>query len=279
MYRFVINAFDGEGGSATTGADAGNTSVNGQVAPDNVANNKAEAGPTDSVSFDEYRKAHKDEVTQWFNKEFGARHRDYSQLKEKSKAADGILEVLANKYGLEASNIADIAKAVEADNSLYEEKAMEAGLTVDQYRNLNRIENENKRLIAERKAAEAERNMQMQMDEWDRQSNNLKQLFPSFDLGAELSNPEFQAILGTGVSMEKAFYTVHMDEIMSGAMQSTAQAVRQATAEDMASRKTRPRENGLSSQAAAKVSKDMHSLTKKERAELAAQSLKGAIRF
>jgi hypothetical protein len=79
--------------------------------------------------------------------------------------------------------------------------------------------------------------------------------------------------------MERAFYAVHGEEIFSGAMQNTAQAVREATAQDLAARSKRPKENAIGSNASAKVSKDVHKLTKQERAEIAQRSMGGAIRF
>jgi hypothetical protein len=190
------------------------------------------------------------------------------------------MEMLATKYGIEDSkDIEAITKALEEDDMLYAERAEANGRTIDEQRQWDMLERENRMYREQRHQAERSEQIQRQMDEWDQQSKNLKQLFPTFNLDQELQNPEFEQALRSGLSMERAFYAVHGEEIFSGAMQSTAQEVRQATVQDMAARRGRPKENAMGSQASAHVSKDVHKLTKQERAEIARRSMNGAIRF
>ena len=284
-YKFVITAFDGEGGNAATGAPAaGSSGESTQAAAGTEAQGTSptmtDAASVADTSFEEYVKQHKDEASKWFQKQFNARHRDYNQLKEKAAATDSVMDMLATKFGIEdRSDVASITKALEADDFLYAERAEANNRTIEEQRNWDAIERENRQFREAQRRQQAQQNMQRQLEEWDRQSNNLRQVFPNFDLDTELQNEEFVNMLQSGISMDRAFYAIHGEEITTGAMQYTAQAVRQATAEDLATRKNRPRENGLSSQAAAKVSRDVHKLTKKERAAMAAQSLKGPIRF
>lgn len=279
-YKLVLNAFGEGAGAAPAGAG---TSGEGQVAPGSEVGNSSSGSMMDTasadISFDDYVKQHKDEASKWFQKQFNSRHRDYAQLKERAEHSDKIMHTLADKYGVDANDYEGVAKAFDEDSSWIAEKAMEEGLTVEQYRKYSQMENDLRMMREQRAAEEAEFNRNRQMDEWDRQANNLKAIFPSFDLDTELANPEFVEMLRNGITMDRAFYALHGEEITTGAMEYTAQAVRQATVEDMASRKNRPRENGLSSQAAAKVSKDVHNLTKKERAEMAARSMRESIRF
>ncbi len=288
-FLFNIHAFDGEGGSAA-GAGAGTgdgassavqaaagTQVQSLVTGDGNGDN---TDPNQSMSFDDYVKAHKDEASKWFQKQFNRRHADYNQLKSKADSAAKVMDVLAAKYGLETGDYEGITKAIGGDDSMYEDAAIEAGMTVEQYKRFSEAQAENRRLRDAQKQFEQQQQIQRQMDEWDRQSNNLKQIFPDFDLDTELENPDFEKALRSGLSIDRAFYAVHGADIATGAMQYTAQAVRQATAEDLAMRRNRPSENGLSRQASAKVTKDVHSLTRKERAELARRSMNGErIRF
>ena len=288
-FLFNIRAFDGEGGSAAgAGAGAGDgansavqaaagTQVQSLTIGDQTGDN---TDPNQSMSFDDYVKAHKDEASKWFQKQFNRRHADYNQLKSKADSAAKVMDVLAAKYGLEAGDYEGITKAIGGDDSMYEDAAIEAGMTVEQYKRFAEAQAENRRLRDAQRQFEQQQQIQRQMDEWDRQSNNLTQIFPDFDLDTELENPDFERALRSGLSIDRAFYAVHGADITSGAMQYTAQAVRQATAEDLAMRRNRPSENGLSRQASAKVTKDVHSLTRKERAELARRSMNGErIRF
>lgn len=285
-YKFNIHAFDGEGGAAAAGSEGAGPGENSQAAAGTEVQGNSPNGMTDTasgtdISFDDYVKQHKDEATKWFQKQFNARHRDYNQLKERADASNTILDMLATKFGIQDRNdIAAITQALENDDYLYAERAEANNRSIEEQRNWDLMERENRQFRETQKQMQAQQNMQRQLAEWEQQSNNLKQIFPNFNLDNELQNPEFTQMLQNGMSMERAFYAIHGEEITTGAMQYTAQAVRQATAEDIAARKTRPRENGLASNAAAKVSKDVHNLTKAERAALAAQSLKGQpIRF
>lgn len=270
-FRFNIFAFDGEAGATGSQAAAVTTGVGASPETNGLTNQPTE------MSFDDYVAAHKDEADKWFQDRFNKRHGDYKDLKSRLKSTNGIMGILAEKYGLESSDIDGIGKALQNDNSLYEEAAMEAGMTVDQYREFKMLTAENKRLHAEQEAAERNQKIEQQMKIWDEQANNLKNLFPDFDLHKELENPVFAKALSGGLNIESAFYAVHGAEITSGAMQYTAQAVKQATVNDMVSRKNFPSEGALSGNAAAKVAKDISSMSKKEIMEMAERSMKKPI--
>ncbi len=147
------------------------------------------------MSFDDYVKAHKDEASKWFQKQFNRRHADYNQLKSRADASAQVLDVLAAKYNLDANDVDGIVKALNGDDSMFEERAIEAGMTVEQYKRFSEAQAENRRLRAEQQQFQQTQQIQRQMEEWDRQSNNLKQIFPDFDLDAELKNPDFEKAL------------------------------------------------------------------------------------
>ena len=280
-YKFNIRAFDGEGGAAAAGPASAGSGDTSQAAAVNEANTTSDAGSATDISFEDYRNSYKEDFDKWFNKEFGRRHRDYKDLIAKVDAARNMFDMAATRFGIEdRDDWASITQAMENDDYLYAERAEQNNRTIEEQKTWDKMERENRQFRETQKQMQAQQNMQRKLAEWEQQSNNLKQIFPNFDLDNELQNPEFIQMLQNGMSMERAFYAIHGEEITTGAMQYTAQAVRQATAEDIATRKTRPRENGLASNAAAKVSKDVHNLTKAERAAIAAQSLKGQpIRF
>lgn len=287
MYKFLFNiaAFDGEGGSASAGAAAASgdsfSPAAGESRAQSIGSDTADAAQNaQGISFDQYVKEHSDEAQKWFDKQFSRRHADYKALSERVKASSNIMNMLATKFGIEDSgDIKSITEALEQDDYLYAERAEANNRTIDEQREWDRIDRENRMFRQQQAAQERQELANRQYDEWMQQSNNLKQIFPSFDLDEELANPEFRDALRKGLSMERAFYAIHGEEITTGAMQYTANAVRQATAEDLSSRRNRPAENGLSRNAAARVTKDVHSLTKAERAKLAADSLLRPGRF
>ena len=185
---FNIYAFDGEGTSTATGGTgsqvAAVTNGGGESPEANGLTNQS-----NEISFDDFIAAHKDDADKWFQEKFNKRHGDYKDLKSRLKSTNGIMSILAEKYGLDSADIDGIGKALQNDNSLYEEAAMEAGMTTEQYREFKMLSAENKRLHAEQEAAERDRKVEQQMRIWDEQANNLKQLFPNFDLYKELENP------------------------------------------------------------------------------------------
>lgn len=283
MYKFNIYAFDGEGGAEGISASGDGNSL---AAGGNRAEGIGPNGETDaasngnSVSFDQYMKEHKDEASKWFQERFDKRHADYQELKARAKTSDAIAGLLATKYGIEDATDAEaILKALKSDDSLYAERAEANGRTVEEQRKWDEIEAENRRFRAEQQHMQRMQQAQRQYDEWVKQSGNLKTIFPNFDLDTELKNPEFQKALVSGLSMERAFYAIHGDEIVSGAMQYTADAVRKATAEDIAANQNRPKESAIAGKASASVKKDIHNLTRKERADLAKRSMRENIRL
>jgi hypothetical protein len=78
-----------------------------------------------------------------------------------------------------------------------------------------------------------------------RQSDNLKAQFPNFELREELENPDFLSMLQNGVSVEHAFKVLHMEDIMGGLAQYTAQNVASKVTEGIMAKGMRPTENGI----------------------------------
>ena len=286
-YFLNLHAFDGDGGAAS--AAAGVSGDAGQAAAGNGASlitdgNQPDATAVKGTEFETFMSGHPEEAKKWFDDRFqdvfNKRFKDYKSMEGRVKASDQVMQMLATKYGIDdASDIKSITDALKNDDFLYAERAEANGRTIDEQRNWDTLERENREYREMQRQAERREQISRQMAEWDKQSANLKQLFPSFDLDRELQNPDFENALRGGLSMERAFYAVHGDEIVSGAMQTTANAVRSATVQDMAARRSRPRENAIGAQASAKVSKDVHKLSRQERAEIAKRSMYGDVRF
>lgn len=195
------------------------------------------------------------------------------------KAASPILELLASKYGVKADDLAGLQQAIEADSSYYEDEALQKGLTVEQLKEIKRLEREN----AEFKRAAAERERKAAADriyaQWMDQSEDAKRYYPGFDLQTELqaeTRDRFLSLLRSGVDVRTAYEVVHKDELIGGAMQYAARVTEQKTVENIRARGARPRENGGGSQASAViVKKDPRQFTKKDRDEIARRVMRG----
>lgn len=197
-----------------------------------------------------------------------------------AKALAPVLDLLASKYGVDSTDAAALAKAIEEDDSYYEEEALAKGLTVEQLKSIKRLEREN----AEFKRAAQEQQRRANADriyaQWEQQSEAMKGLYPSFDLRTECNNPEtgkrFVGLLKSGVDVKTAFEVIHKDELIGGAMQYAAQAVQKKVTDDIRARGMRPAENGGSGTSAATTRKaDPSTWTKKDREEVSRRVMRG----
>ena len=199
---------------------------------------------------------------------------------DKFNALNPTLETLAKKYGVDAGDIEALNKAIQEDDSYYEQEALEKGITVQQLKEIKKIERENADLKAQMEEAQRQENGKKLYAAWMQQADEAKKVYPSFDLRAEMENPKFLDLLRSNIDVRTAYEVLHKDEIIPAAMQFTAQTVESKIAKSIASNGARPSENGMSSQSAAVVKSDVSQLSKADRAEIIRRVQRGEkIRF
>jgi hypothetical protein len=203
------------------------------------------------------------------------RIKDSKETAQKLDAVSPILEMLGKKYGVDASDINALNKAIEEDDSYYEAEALERDMTVDQLKMFKKLERENKDYARR----ESERQKQEKADRlhsvWLQQEQATKQVYPSFNMEAELQNPEFVNLITNNVDVKTAYEVIHRDEIIPAAMQFAAQAVEQNISKKIAANGVRPSENGTGSRASAVVKSDVSKLTKMDIDEVTRRVAKG----
>ena len=178
------------------------------------------------------------------------------------------IEMLAKKYGVDASDIKALNKAIEEDDSYYEEEALEKGLTVDQLKEIRKMEKENAELKRQMEEQNRRDGANKLYSQWMNQANEVKGIYPSFNLEAEMQNPKFIDLLRSNVDVRTAYEVIHKDDIISGAMQFAVQTANQKLTNKIIANGSRPSENGNSSQGGAVVKSDVSQLTKADRAEI-----------
>ena len=199
---------------------------------------------------------------------------------DKFNALSPVLEALANKYGVDATDIEALNKAIAEDDSYYEQAALERSMSVKDYKAFLKMEKENANLKAQMQEAEKQEQGKKLYATWMQQAAAAKQVYPSFDMKAEMENPEFLNLLRSNVNVQTAYEVLHKDEIIPAAMQFTAKTVESKIAKSIASGGARPTENGMSSQGAAVVKSDVSQLSKEDRAEIIRRVARGEkIRF
>ena len=193
----------------------------------------------------------------------------------KYKNADPIMDILAKKYGMDASDISGLAKAVAKDGYFFEEAAMRNNRSVEDEMAIDEVKRENERLANLLKEKQTAQAVQSQYDLWMEQEKETKQIYPNFDMDTELQNPAFVDLINNNVSVKAAYQVIHMDEIIPAAMQFSAKAVEQNISKKIAANGVRPSENGMGSQASAVVKSDVSKLTKMDIDEVARRVARG----
>lgn len=199
---------------------------------------------------DQYGKAVNDAV----NKRF----KNQKDLQGQIDAIDPIIRTLAQQYGIQAEangsiSIQALSDKILNDNALYEKEAFERGMSVEDLKQMKALERENEQL----KRSTQQTQEQREWMEIEQQGEQLKEMYPSFDMDTEMLNPEFGKSLAffknSGLypdPVRRAYELVHRDEIMSGAMQYAVQQTQQKISNSIQSGMSRPQENGSTQSAA-----------------------------
>ena len=303
MFRMNLRLFDGgaaAGASAggETGGDAqgSNAGVANQSKSEKVVYGIQDADPTETNAQEETTtnddkqnksdpvdkgKAFEDMIKGDYKEQFDARvkqilekrFKDQGELVQFKNKSNELHEIMFAKYGVK--DLDGLLKAVQEDDSFFEEAAEAENLTVDQYKYKVKMEKELEQKNQALQEIERRENARRLYAEWQRQAESMKAIYPNFSLENETKNPQFVKLLQGGVDVKAAFDAVHHDEILSGAMMQTANAVRKNVTDSIKARGLRPSENGINAQAGVIVKNDVSKLTAKDRAEIARRARMG----
>lgn len=237
----------------------GNPKPNVEEQPTNVPNTAEE--PTkvsyaDLIKSDEYKDEHK----AYMDKTIGDRLKKYKGIEETNAKQKSLLDMVANKYGLdsESEDFLDVlSQKIEADDSYYEQYAMEHDISTDEARKIVSTERKLARLEAEQEAQRQREAQQEQIRILYAHAEKTKQRFPDFDLEREMQDEKFRRLCAVNNGDTTAAYMAcHWDSILTNTAQASAQKAKEQTAQAVAANKARPIENGNSSNATSVVDTD-----------------------
>ena len=175
------------------------------------------------------------------------------------------LELLAKKYGVtDPTDITALNQAIQNDNALYEDEALEQGMSVEKFKEFKQMQRENAALKATQEEQMKQEKGRQLYESWMRQAEDAKAVYPSFDLRTEMQNERFVDLLRSNIDVKTAYEVLHKDDIISGAMQYTAKTVESKIAKKIAANGARPSENGVGSQSAAVVKNDVTKLNRND---------------
>lgn len=219
----------------------------------------------------EYKKAYDSDVQSIIK----ARFKEEKPAKAALDAMIPAIEVMARKYGLDSKNMdyTALAKAIEDDDAYYEDKAMEMGTSVETAKRVDIMEREAERRREAENVSIQQQQMRQHFIKLEQQGEALKATFPTFDLRAELNNPQFARLVDprVGLSVEDAYHAVHRKEIQAAQMQYAAQKTAESVANSIASGSRRPDESGTTSQAPSVSTFDYRNASREQRDALKKQ--------
>lgn len=243
----------------------------------------AEQGTSDNTEVKDKNAAFEKLIRDEYKEQFAARtqaiidkrFKESKALEAQINESKPILDMLAQKYGVSDGDLKKLAEAIEEDDSYYADEAAQRGMTVEQLKQMKKMERENAEL--KRSVLETQRREEAEKvyGEWLQQAESMKEIYPSFDLGTECQDSRFVDLLKNNIDMRTAYEVLHRDEILSGAMQYTAQKVSQQLVNGIKAKGNRPTENGISTQSAAVVKSDVNALTRKDRDEIERRVMRG----
>ena len=284
LFPMLINLqlfAEGGGGDGGTGAE-GATGVSATAAVSQTGETTPAAGVTENPTEDRNAKfealikgEYKDLYDARMQETVQKRLKSSKETVDKYNELTPTLEALGKKYGVDPSDIKALNKAIEDDDSYYEQEALEKGLTVEQLKEIRKMEKENAELKRQMEEHNREENAKKIYAKWMSEAESTKQIYPSFDLRTEMQNEEFVSLLRSNVNVRTAYEVIHKDDIIAGAMQFTAKKVEQNLTNKIIANGARPSENGNSSQGASVTKRDVSTLTKEDFAEIDRQIARG----
>ena len=189
------------------------------------------------------------------------------------------LELLARKYGQDPAKMdyEALAKAISDDESYYEDKALEMGVSVEAAKKIDQQERDTARQQRQEAQNLEQQKIQKHFQKLEEQGEAMKKVFPNFDLRKELQNPAFVRMTSpnVGISVEDAYYAVHRKELQTAAMQVTAQKTAQMVSNAIQAGSRRPAENGINGQAPFVTTFDYRSMSPEQRNALKARIRSG----
>ena len=189
------------------------------------------------------------------------------------------LELLARQHKIDPTKMdyQALAAAIVDDNSLYEDKALEMGVPVEEAKKIDQHEQQ---VAREARTLEQQR-IQQHIAQLEQQGEELKKLFPNFDLRKELQNPVFARMTAPGkgiMSVEDAYRAVHRQEIEAASMQVIAQKTAEKVSNAIQAGSRRPDEAGTTGRAPSVTTLDYRTASREQRDALKARIRDAAAR-
>lgn len=204
---------------------------------------------------------YKDEFSKKTQEIIDKRFKRTKELESFFENASPVIEKLSGMLGV---NSEDYEKMLDS----FDEASEKAEENIEEDEDISRVD-------------EIRNGLQKITAEFINESEELKKLYPDFSLKKEIGgNPLFSKLIKNGISVKDAFEFVHKDEIVTGAMAYTANAVKEKMLKGIEQKSVRPIENGIGDKSTAVTKTNVNALTRNDILKILKQVENGAeIRF
>ncbi len=210
----------------------------------------------DLIKSDDYKEEHK----AYMDKTIGERLKKYKGIEDNLGKHKAILDVVASKYGVSPDDenfLEVLQQKIDADDSYYEDYAMEHDITTEEARRIVTMERKVAQIDAEKAAQAKQEQMRQHIMTLRQNAEKTKAQFPQFDLETEMQDERFRRLCAANNGDTTAAYMAcHWNEILPATVQMASRQIQSQTAQSVAANKARPIENGLSSSAPSVVQQD-----------------------
>ena len=196
------------------------------------------------------------------------RFKNQQDANDQLSKLEPMLKVLMDRA--EVKSVDDLIHHVMDDDSLYEEEASEAGMTVEAFKQFKKIEQERNEMAAREQQNIQEQRIREHYGNLCQQAENMKAMFPDFDLTKELKDPQFfrMTSIEGGISVEDAYFAIHHKELAPQMLAYGMERAKQQMGQTLQAQRRRPAEGAMKTQgqpAAADFNIDPRSLSRPER--------------
>lgn len=240
----------------------------GQAQP--VNGQKAQSQQTEQTIQEKWEQLKKGEFKDLYGADVqDAIQKRFKNQKDSAKELEELqpmLQALMQKAGVET--VKDLSDIVLDDDSLYEDEAEERGMTVEALKHMKALEEEHERRKAQDEQDRQEQMFRTHIAGLAQQAEQMKQVFPDFNLDREMQNETFMRLTApdVGLSVEDAYFAVHRRELAPQMMAYGMNRARQQMSQTIQAQRQRPAEGAMrSQQQAAEMKLDPRNLTRKER--------------
>ena len=218
----------------------------------------------DLIKSDDYKEDHK----AYMDKTIGDRLKKYKGIEEDLNKHKELLDIVAHKYGVNPGDenfLQVLNEKIEADDSYYEDYAMEHDISTEEARRIVTMERKVARADAEKEAQEKQEQMRQHIMLLRQNADKTKARFPDFDLDTEMQDEKFRRLCAVNNGDTTAAYMAcHWERVIPAQVQMASQQIKAQTAQAVASNKARPIENGISSSAPSVVQQDFSKMNLQE---------------